>query len=108
MFERDDSASTALISFMLGGVAGAALAVLFAPGAGSDTRRRLGNGVRDGAQRGRAALARRGRAALDAAGRAVTGGVHPAPGNGQEAPESGRVPEPGLPSTSGPGFQPPV
>jgi hypothetical protein len=107
MFERDDSASTALISFMLGGVAGAALAVLFAPGAGSETRRRLGDGVRDGAERGRA-LARRGRAALDAAGRAVTGGVHPAPGNGQEASEAERVPEPGLPSTSGPGFQTPV
>ena len=54
------------------------------------------------------ALARRGRAALDAAGRAVTGAVHPAPGNGQEASESERVPEPGLPSTSGPGFQTPV
>ena len=67
MFEKDDSASTALISFMLGGVAGAALAVLFAPGAGSDTRRRLGAGVRGGAERGRA-LVRRGRAALDAAG----------------------------------------
>jgi gas vesicle protein len=107
MFERDDSASTALISFMLGGVAGAALAVLFAPGAGTDTRRRLGEGVRGGAERGRA-LARRGRAALDAAGRAVTGAVHPAPGNGQEASESVRVPEPGLPSTSGPGFQTPV
>ena len=107
MFERDDSASTALISFMLGGVAGAALAVLFAPGAGSDTRRRLGDGVRGGAERGRA-LVQRGRAALDAAGGAVTGGVHPAPGNGQESADSLRVPEPGLTSTSGPGFQPPV
>jgi hypothetical protein len=107
MFEKDDSASTALISFMLGGVAGAALAVLFAPGAGSDTRRRLGDGVRGGAERGRA-LVRRGRAALDAAGGAVTGGVHPAPGNGQESPDSSHVPEPGLTSTSGPGFQPPV
>ena len=107
MFEKDDSASTALISFMLGGVAGAALAVLFAPGAGSDTRRRLGAGVRGGAERGRT-LARRGRAALDAAGRAVTGGGHPAPGNGQEPGDSQRVPEPGLTSTSGPGFQPPV
>ena len=107
MFEKDDSASTALISFMLGGVAGAALAVLFAPGSGSDTRQRLGASVRDGAERGRA-LARRGRAALDAAGRAVTGGVHSAPANGQAGAESERVPEPGLPSTSGPGFQPPV
>ena len=106
MFERDDSASTALISFMLGGVAGAALAVLFAPGAGSDTRRRIGEGVRDGAERSRA-LARRGRAALDAAGRAVTGGMHPAPGNGQEVSHSERVPEPGLPSTGGP-FETPV
>jgi len=51
---------------------------------------------------------RRGRAALDAAGGAVTGGVHPAPGNGQESADSLRVPEPGLTSTSGPGFQPPV
>jgi hypothetical protein len=107
MFEKDDSASTALISFMLGGVAGAALAVLFAPGAGSDTRRKLGDGVRGGAERARD-LARRGRAALDAGSRTVTGGVHPAPGNGQESPDSPRVPEPGLPSTSGPGFQPPV
>lgn len=106
MFEKDDSASTALISFMLGGVAGAALAVLFAPGAGSDTRRKLGDGVRDGAERARA-LARRGRAALDAGSRAATG-VHSAPGNGQESADSPRVPEPGLTSTSGPGFQPPV
>ena len=105
MFERDDSASTALISFLLGGVAGAALAVLFAPGAGEETRRRIGESVREGAERSRA-LARRGRAALDAAG--LSAGVHPAPGNGQEAGESERVPEPGLPSTSGPGFQSPV
>jgi len=104
MFDENDSASTALISFMLGGVAGAALAILFAPGTGSDTRRRLGAGVRDGAARSRA-LARRGRAALDAAGRSVAGAVHPAPGNGAQEPgESERVPEPGLPSTGGPGF----
>ena len=107
MFEKNDSASTALISFMLGGVAGAALAVLFAPGAGHDTRRRIGEGVREGAEKSRL-LARRGRAALDAAGRAVTGGTHPAPGNGQDAALSERVPEPGLPSTGGPGFVSPV
>ena len=112
MFEKDDSASTALISFLLGGVAGAALAVLFVPTTGRDTRRLIGEGVRDGAERSRA-LARRGKAALDAAGRAVTGavtgGVHPAPGNGQELGEVDRVPEPGLPSTSGgPGFLAPA
>jgi hypothetical protein len=106
MLEKDDSASTALISFLLGGVAGAALAVLFAPGAGEETRRRIGEGVREGAERSRA-LARRGRAALDAAGRPAAG-VHSAPGNGQEAGQSERVPEPGLPSTSGPGFESPA
>ena len=105
MFEKDDSGSTALISFLLGGAAGAALALLFAPGAGEETRRRIGEGVRDRAERSRA-LARRGRAALDAAARPA--GVHPAPGNGREAGESERVPEPGLPSTSGPGFESPV
>jgi hypothetical protein len=108
MFENDDSASTALISFLLGGVAGAALAVLFVPTTGRDTRRLISEGVRDGAERSRA-LARRGKAALDAAGRAVTGAVHPAPGNGQEVGEVERVPEPGLPSTSGgPGFVAPA
>jgi gas vesicle protein len=109
MFEKDDSASTALISFLLGGVAGAALAVLFVPTTGRDTRRLISEGVRDGAERSRA-LARRGKAALDAAGRAVTGAVqHPAPGNGQELGEVERVPEPGLPSTSGgPGFVAPA
>jgi gas vesicle protein len=94
MFDEDDAASTALIAFMLGGLAGASLAVIFAPAAGADTRRRLGDGVRVGAGRGRAAL--------DTARRAVTGGTHAAPGNGQEGTDSGRVPEPGLPSTSGP------
>jgi len=104
MFDRDDSASTALISFLLGGLAGASLAVLFAPGEGSETRRRIGGGFRDGAERTRH-LARRGRAALDAALGTGDGRIHPAPGNGQEAGESERVPEPGLPSTSGPGAE---
>lgn len=106
MFDEDDSASTALISFLLGGLAGAALAVLFAPAAGLETRRRIGEGVREGAERTRE-LARRGRAALDAAG-LPPGRVHPAPGNGQDVGESERVPEPGLPSTSGPGFESPA
>jgi gas vesicle protein len=105
MFDEDDSASTALIAFLLGGLAGASLACLFAPGAGEETRRRIGETVRQGALRGRA-LARRGRAVLDAAGQAQAR-VHPAPGNGQDNVASERVPEPGLPSTGGPGFESP-
>jgi hypothetical protein len=99
MFEKDDSASTALISFLLGGLAGAALAVLFAPLSGAETRERIGEGVRDAAERSRA-LASRGRAALDAAAR-MAGGVHAAPSNGKDLGSGERVPEPGLPSTSG-------
>jgi YtxH-like protein len=106
MFEKNDSGSSVLISFLLGGAAGAALAILFAPGAGDDTRRRIGETVRDGAERSRA-LARRGRAAVAAASGA-TAGVHRAPGNGQQLGESERVPEPGLPSTNGPGFESPA
>ena len=105
MFDEDDTASTALISFLLGGLAGAALAALFARATGSDARQRLADGVREGAERSRE-LARRGRAALDAA--VGAGRIHPAPGNGQESIESERVPEPGLPSTGGPGFESPV
>jgi YtxH-like protein len=102
MFDRDDAASTALISFLLGGLAGAAVAVLFAPASGLQTRERIGRGLRDGVERGRA-LGRSGRAAIDAAR-----GVHPAPGNGQEPADTSRVPEPGLSSTSGPGVQNPA
>jgi hypothetical protein len=107
MFEKNDSASSVLISFLLGSAAGAALAVLFAPDAGDETRRRIGETVRDGAERGRA-LARRGRAAAVAAAGGATAGLHPAPGNGQQLGESERVPEPGLPSTNGPGFESPA
>jgi YtxH-like protein len=106
MFDRDDSASTALISFVVGGLAGAALAVLFAPRTGSETRERISEGVRDAAERSRA-LARRGRAALDAAGR-VAGGVASAPPNSNDLGVRERVPEPGLPSTSGSAIENPA
>src|SRR5262245_13705410 len=74
MLHRDDSSSAALVSFILGGVAGASLAVLFMPQAGDVTRRQLRGRIRDGAGRlaeGSRTLADRGRTFLDAASRAA-------------------------------------
>jgi len=45
--------SDVLLSFLLGGLAGAAIAMLYAPRPGLETRERLREGVARGAQRGR-------------------------------------------------------
>ena len=87
----DDDASS-IVFVLLGGLAGAALAILFAPR--SDTRRRLRR--LSGGACGAAPLARRaGRPRPPAARAPCT-----APGT---APRSRGAPEPGLPS-SGPGL----
>jgi len=39
--------STTLLVFLLGGIAGAAIALLYAPGSGEDTRRKLREGLDD-------------------------------------------------------------
>jgi gas vesicle protein len=64
MLHDRDSGSSALLSFLLGGLAGASLAVLFAPRSGEDLRDSIGDGVRGGADRGRA-LVGQGREATD-------------------------------------------
>ncbi len=51
--ERDSGASGIILSFMLGGLTGAALAILFAPRSGKETRDLLGERIRDGQERGR-------------------------------------------------------
>lgn len=59
---RDDggAAGTVILAFVLGAVAGAAVALLVAPATGEDTRRRLGERAREGADRA-AEAARQGR-----------------------------------------------
>jgi len=44
---NDDSAGTVLVAFLLGAVAGAALALLYAPAPGEDTRKVLGERARE-------------------------------------------------------------
>lgn len=45
--------SSVILSFLVGGLAGAALAVLFAPRTGKETRDMLGERIRDGQKRGK-------------------------------------------------------
>jgi gas vesicle protein len=59
MAEHDRSAGTVFVAFALGAIAGATVALLYAPGAGDETRRKLTEKAREGRQRAQAA-ARRG------------------------------------------------
>jgi gas vesicle protein len=51
--DHGGNASGILLSFLLGGLTGAALAILFAPRSGRETRELLGEKLKEGAERGR-------------------------------------------------------
>lgn len=51
--DRSTNASSVILSFMLGGLTGAALAILFAPRSGKETREMLGEKLRETADKGR-------------------------------------------------------
>ncbi len=55
MAAEDHSTGTSgiVLSFLLGALSGAALAILFAPRSGRETRELLGQGLRETAERGR-------------------------------------------------------
>lgn len=50
--DRNSGASGIILSFLLGGLTGAALAILFAPRSGKETREILGEKIREGRERG--------------------------------------------------------
>ena len=52
---QDDGANASgiILAFLMGGLAGAALAILYAPRSGKETRDLLGDRIREGADRGR-------------------------------------------------------
>jgi gas vesicle protein len=51
--DRSSGASGIILSFLVGGLTGAALAILFAPRSGKETRDILGGKIREGAERTR-------------------------------------------------------
>lgn len=53
MSDDRNAASGIILSFLLGGLTGAALAILFAPRSGKETRELLGEKFREGADKGR-------------------------------------------------------
>jgi gas vesicle protein len=70
--DRNGGASGIVLSFLVGALSGAALAVLFAPRSGRETREMLGDKLRETSERGRQAgeqALERGRATADEAAR---------------------------------------
>lgn len=73
----DDRGSNTLLAFLVGGVVGAAVALLYAPRSGRETREMLADKVRDGAARGRELgnqAREKGRAIMEEAGEYVERG----------------------------------
>ena len=69
--ERDSGTSSILLSFLLGGLTGAALALLYAPRPGRETREYLADKLHEGAERSRGLrddAVSKGREFLDEAG----------------------------------------
>ena len=67
-YDRDGGASSVILSFLLGGMAGAALALLYAPRSGQETREMLTDKLNEGQMRARELRERavsRSRQALD-------------------------------------------
>jgi gas vesicle protein len=75
--DSGSSASSTILAFLLGGLTGAALAILYAPRSGRETREMLGERLREGTERGRelrGKVASRSREALDDAGEYLSRG----------------------------------
>lgn len=63
---HDDSGGGVLAAFLLGALAGAAVALLYAPAPGDETRRKLADKAREGRDQAKTAF-ERGRAAFERA-----------------------------------------
>lgn len=86
--DHEGSAGTVLLAFVLGAVAGAAVALLYAPQTGEETRRLLGERAREGRERA-AQAARQGREFVDRQRETLATAVD----RGREAYQRARGPE---------------
>ena len=85
MSNNGNSAGSVLVAFALGAVAGAAVALLYAPASGEETRRRLAEKAREGRSKAEE-LARDGREYLNRQRETITSAVE----RGREAFEQAR------------------
>jgi gas vesicle protein len=85
---EDHNAGSILVAFVLGAVAGASLALLWAPAAGEETRRKLGERAREGKDKANEA-ARQGREFLRSQRQNLTSAFE----RGKEAFEQARGPK---------------
>ena len=85
MSDNNNSVGTVLVAFALGAVAGAAIALLYAPTSGEETRRKLAEKAREGRDKAEA-LARQGREFIDRQRETVTAAVE----KGREAFDQAR------------------
>ena len=86
---RDEGAGgSVLLAFILGAVSGAAVALLYAPATGKDTREILGEKAREGRERAREA-AERGRQVLNDSRDSLTSAIE----KGREAYQQARARE---------------
>jgi gas vesicle protein len=65
-YDRESQAGTVMVAFIVGAIAGAAVALLWAPATGAETRRKLGDAVEKGVERGKDAI-EKGKGAFDQA-----------------------------------------
>jgi gas vesicle protein len=74
MSDNNNSAGTVLVAFALGAIAGAAIALLYAPTSGEETRKKLAEKAREGRERAET-LAKQGREFVDRQRENITAAV---------------------------------
>ena len=88
--EKDTGASTVTLAFLVGALTGAAVALLFAPASGEETREYLGQRAREGRARAREAV-EQGRGVSEQPRENLGGAVEPGQEPFQQTPaEAGR------------------